>query len=534
VEYRVCLTIVSDPTQHELSGADGIRGVRLRSSLAARITALVVVLLIGSFATALVMLSQLRAYQASFDRLTEVYVVFNQRLAEANVQAVRVHEQIRTHQERVGSGREEPEAPPDDAFLSAFEEAVIARNMGIAKARQPIDSALQSPSRYGGPEQLEELRGIQSSLDELEALAALDEMVDPLQVLLDIQTQNQITQQFRSLASQSKRAIEELRAEVRRAQVQTERLTFGLTLATTLIGILATIGVFLTLRPLRRLSDSVRNLGRGDWSQRVEIHGSRRGDEVSQLATEFNLMAEALEERERRLLRGERLAAAGQLAAQITHEIRNPLSSVGLNVELLEDELHEPSPEARHLLAEITKEVDRLTAVTEDYLSFARRPKPELSPLDLAAELRSLAEFMRPELEGSGVEFSLTLPESATVLGESNQLRQVFMNLLRNAQQAALDEESAEEGRTPQVGIEMVCKEDRVLVVVRDNGPGISLPPEKMERIFEAFYTSKARGTGLGLPTVQGIIQDHDGNVRVASTGPSGTEFEVQLPAQPD
>jgi signal transduction histidine kinase len=168
--------------------------------------------------------------------------------------------------------------------------------------------------------------------------------------------------------------------------------------------------------------------------------------------------------------------------------------------------------------------------VTEDYLSFARRPKPELGQIDLAAELRSLVEFMRPELEAAGVEFSAVLPEEAPIRGDSNQLRQVFMNLVRNAQQAVLDDEFGDEERGPRVEIDMACKEDRVIVVVRDNGPGIPVPPEKVEKIFEAFYTSKARGTGLGLPTVQGIIQDHDGSVRVASTGPSGTEFEVVLP----
>jgi two-component system, NtrC family, sensor kinase len=511
----------------EVTSAEQVRGVRLRSSLAVRITALVIVLLAAAFASAGVMVSQLRGYQASFDRLTEIYVVFNQRLADAHVQAVRVHEQIRTHQKR----NEEPGSSPDPAFLSAFGEALNARNAGIAKAREPIDDALREPERYGGEEQLEELRGIQSSLDELETLAALDEMVDPLQVLLDIQTQNQITQQFRSLGSQSTRAVEDLRDEVRRAQVEAERLTLGLTLVTTVLGVLVTIGVFLTLRPLRRLSDRVRNLGRGDWTQRVELPQSRRGDEVAQLATEFNLMAAALEERERRLLRGERLAAAGQLAAQITHEIRNPLSSVGLNVELLEDELHDASPEALHLLAEITKEVDRLTAITEDYLSFARRPRPELGRLDLAAELLSLLEFMRPELEAAGVALTTDLEERIEVLGDSNQLRQAFMNLLRNALEAALDEEAAQDGRIPRVSVTLRCKDGRASVVVQDNGPGISLSPNELDRIFEAFYTSKARGTGLGLPTVQGIAADHDGTVRVASTGPMGTEFEVVLPA---
>lgn len=502
---------------------------RLRDSLAARISAIVLVVLATAGISAFATLNQLRELQSSFDRLTGVYVVFNQRLAHAHVQAVRIHEQIRTSQkqsERVGGMGS---TGPDAAFLENFKMALEERNARIAKARGPIEDALHNPERYGGEAQLEELRKIQESLDELQAEADLDQTFDPLEVLQDVRTQSRITQLFESLAVQSGNAVEELSDEVRRAQQQTERLTLGLTLATTMLGVLATAGVFLALRRLRRLTQGVRNLSRGDWTQRIDLGRSRKEDEVSQLAGEFNLMAAALEERERRLLRGERLAAAGQLAAQITHEIRNPLSSVALNVELLEDEIAEASPEGRHLLAEITKEVDRLTAVTEDYLSFARRPKPELGEVDLRDELRGLIEFMMPELELAGLELEVDFPEAAVpIRGDANQLRQAFMNLMRNAQEAALDEEVRE--RTPRIAVRMRCKDGRVEVVVEDNGPGIPLSPERLDRIFEAFYTRKARGTGLGLPMVQQILQDHDGSVRVAETGPGGTRFSVEIP----
>jgi two-component system, NtrC family, sensor kinase len=288
----------------------------------------------------------------------------------------------------------------------------------------------------------------------------------------------------------------------------------------------------LTLRRLRRLTQGVRNLSRGDWTQRIDA-GRGRDDEVSQLAAEFNLMAAALEERERRLLRGERLAAAGQLAAQITHEIRNPLSSVGLNVELLEDELGDASPEGRHLLAQITKEVDRLTAVTEDYLSFARRPTPELHRVDLREELLGLLEFMAPELELAGLEIEVDFPETPVwIRGDASQLRQAFMNLVRNAREAALDDDVRDRADAPRIGLRMECKDTWARVVVDDNGPGIPLLPAELDRIFEAFYTSKARGTGLGLPTVQQILADHDGSIRVGDTGPGGTRFVVEIPLE--
>jgi two-component system, NtrC family, sensor kinase len=505
--------------------ADGASraSLRVRSSLAARISALVLLVLLAAFASSFVMIRQLREMQGGFDRLVEVYAVFDKRLAEAQVQAVRIGEQVRTRQRQ-------PAAAMDGAFRANFESALRIRAQLVGQAREPIDAALADPDRFGGEEELAELRRIQEGLSQLQVLVG--ESAPTEVVLEDVRTQGQIEQLFEALRAQSGRAIEELRDEVLDAQDRTERWTVGLAFATLVIGVIATFAVFITLRPLRRLTQNVRKLGHGDWSQRVLVDEAKRGDEVGRLASEFNLMAEALEERERRLIRGERLAAAGQLAAQITHEIRNPLSSVALNVELLEDELVNSS-EGKRLLAQITKEVDRLTNVTESYLGFARRPKPELVPLDVGEELRHLLDFIAPELEQDRVALVRELPDApAMVMGDANQLRQAFLNLLRNAKEAVLDE-GRDIGRPPQIGVALARRGDAITVTVSDNGRGIALPPEQMDRIFEAFYTRKARGTGLGLPMVQQILTDHAGTVRVAQTGPSGTRFEVELPACP-
>jgi len=498
-------------------------GLRFRHSLAGRISALVLLVLLAAGASAVVAVAQLRALQRGFDSLVEVYVVFNQRLAGAHVQAVRVGVQVRNWQPT--------ETELDPTFEGNFREALSARNEGVGATLLLVVEALAEPDRFGADQSVQELRAIRSSLEQLRDLAALDESFDVRTVLQDTRTQNEINRLFILLQDKSSDAVAQLRREAQAAQDRTERLTLAFTLIVSALGVLAAIGVFITLRPLRRLTEGVRKLSRGDWSQRVSPSGPGREDEVSQLAREFDHMAAALEERERRLLRGERLAAAGQLAAQITHEIRNPLSSVALNAELLEDELSEASPESRELLAKITKEVDRLTAVTEDYLSFARRPKPDRHAIDLCEELEDLLDFMAPELEMAGIEVVRRLPKGpAPVVGDANQLRQVFMNLVRNAQEAVLDEEQDPQ-RQARVEVEMRCKGEEVFVVVRDNGPGIPLPSSELDRIFDAFHTSKAQGTGLGLPTVQQIVQDHEGGVRVAQTGPQGTAFEVRLPA---
>src|SRR5258707_893365 len=166
----------------------------------------------------------------------------------------------------------------------------------------------------------------------------------------------------------------------------------------------------------------------GDYKQRVDAAAP---DEIGALGREFNAMAAALDEREQRLIRSERLAAVGKIAAQITHEVRNPLSSIGLNAEMLEEETE---GEAKKLARAIVKEVDRLTEITEEYLRFARLPRPKLEREDVGELLTSLVAFRHQELEGHGVTVDARVePSLPPVAADEHQLRQALLNLLRNA-----------------------------------------------------------------------------------------------------
>ncbi|MBK8259801.1 MAG: HAMP domain-containing protein [Nannocystis sp.] len=406
--------------------------LRLRHSLAARITALVVMVLLVTGASSFTILRQVRALQASFDLLTVVYVEFNARRTAAHIQAARIYARVELNRARRG----EPQlmTPSEEA---TFAEALAVRTRLVQNARAVVDDALANPQRLGGDERLAQVRALHDAISRLEAAVATDEDRSPSDVLLDIRAQNEQNRLFLALDEQVARAIRELSDQVRQAERKTERLTLVLTGIASLLALAAAVGVIWTLRPLRRLTASVRRLGRGEWDQRLELgRAGQPGDEVSQLAHEFNLMAAALQERETRLIRGERLAAIGRLAAQVTHEIRNPLSSVALNVELLEDELDGATPEARTLLARITGEVDRLAAITEEYLGFARQQKPELQPIDLAAELVSLLDFMEEEHQQAGIELRRQIVGPALIQGDPSQLRRALMNLLRNAKEA--------------------------------------------------------------------------------------------------
>ena len=156
------------------------------------------------------------------------------------------------------------------------------------------------------------------------------------------------------------------------------------------------------------LAERAKEIARGDYKQRVDESSP---DEIGALGREFNAMAAALDEREQRLIRSERLAAVGKIAAQITHEVRNPLSSIGLNAEMLEEEVGalegRRRPGAQQLARAIVKEVDRLTEITEEYLRFARLPRPKLEREDLRQIVASLLAFLRGELEARGVTVEL-------------------------------------------------------------------------------------------------------------------------------
>lgn len=242
------------------------------------------------------------------------------------------------------------------------------------------------------------------------------------------------------------------------------------------------------------------------------------------------VVAEDVTERvrvERALLRSERLAAIGRMSSQITHEVRNPLNSLSLNVEMLEEELAGADGEARTLFRAIAKEIERLTQVTEGYLGFARLPKPRLARESVNALVESLLRFIREEAGKTGVEVSSDLRAALPdVLADENQLRQALLNVVRNALEALGSGNGRRGGR---LSVTTRRAAGHVEIVVRDDGPGIA--PKDLARIFDPFYSTKSEGTGLGLPLTQQIIEEHGGTIACASEPGRGTVFTIRLPA---
>lgn len=222
-----------------------------------------------------------------------------------------------------------------------------------------------------------------------------------------------------------------------------------------------------------------------------------------------------------RLLSSERLAAIGRMAAHVTHEVRNPLSSIALNVEMLADELDAGSSEARELIAAVHREIDRLTAITEEYLRLARVPEPRLEPSDLGELIEGLVRFVRAEAERHGVRVVAEIPADLPLVAyDESQLRQALLNLLRNAREAMPDGGE----------VRVTLGHDDGFVELRVADEGIGLAEELRTRIFDPFFSTKTQGTGLGLPLTQQIVSAHGGTIRCEPNGARGTVFVLRLP----
>ena len=331
------------------------------------------------------------------------------------------------------------------------------------------------------------------------------------------------------------RALPERAASEERAATIAVILTASGALAVSVIMLIVSV---LTLAPIKQLRGGARRIAEGHYSERVRIG---RSDEIGQLGREFNTMAQAIEARDEELksqrealLRADRLATIGKLAAQITHEVRNPLSSIGLNAELLEEELEEleDRQEASALLAAISEEVQRLKSITEEYLRFARLPRPDLAPVDVGALLLQFLSFVEYELADAGVEVAARQVVATAdggpppISADADQLRQALLNIARNAIDALSDVPSPR-----RLEVELTSTGEQMLrICISDNGPGID--EELRDRIFEPFVTGKSGGTGLGLALTQQIIEEHNGRIQAVSPWVEGrgTAFIIELP----
>jgi two-component system, NtrC family, sensor kinase len=323
------------------------------------------------------------------------------------------------------------------------------------------------------------------------------------------------------------------------------------------MGVLMTVAVHLVVnRPIQRFLNAIRRVQGGDQSASVRVDTA---DEFGLLANHFNEMMarlrtfndelqarvkqataeaderyreverlhEALFRMQRNLSHAERLALAGQIMAEVAHEVGAPLQSVAGHVQLLQKDLPPDvlrAPVTRHF-AIIQSQLARVTEIITQLLGLTRRHPGEPVSVDLNRLVRDTAELVRPSLAAAGVTLEITpTPPVPGVRGHPNRLQQVVLNLFTNAMDATPP------GGTIRVAIRPVADDTHVELEVVDSGRGI--PAADLKHIFEPFFSTKgsARGTGLGLFISAQIVREHKGRIDVASEEDLGSTFAVRLP----
>jgi len=230
---------------------------------------------------------------------------------------------------------------------------------------------------------------------------------------------------------------------------------------------------------------------------------------------------------EQQLLHTERLATIGEMSAKVAHEIRNPLSSISLNTELLYDEISNyngvKNKEAENLVQSILNEVDSLTEMSDEYLRFARFPKLETKPSSVNDVLMELTKFFNKEMLQRGISLKENYtPDLPQILLDTTQIKQAFLNILKNSFESMPD--------GGKLTISTRLKGDNIEINITDTGSGISR--SDIKRVFDPFYSTKSKGTGLGLALAMKTVEGHGGDIVCKSTINKGTTMTVSLPVE--
>lgn len=296
--------------------------------------------------------------------------------------------------------------------------------------------------------------------------------------------------------------------------------------ALVLIGI-AILGAGLAFLVTSRLTASLKRVSTGAWAvaegeldRSVPVEGA---PEIQQLATAFNRMTESLRTTLRQLADRESLAAVNEFAAALAHEIRNPLTSLQLDLQGVEEELPEDFP-LRAVQTQAIEDLRRLDDIVGGALETARSGYVELGPTELVPILESVVHRAQPHAETAGVDLVIdvdtTRDDSTRIQADAAALQRAILNLVLNGIQAS------PAGAEVRIG---ATRTDRqVVVTVRDHGEGI--PPDRLERIVEPFFTTRPGGTGVGLSIARRIVAAHRGTLDIESKVGEGTTVSVILP----
>ncbi|HEX7706464.1 MAG TPA: ATP-binding protein [Thermoanaerobaculia bacterium] len=290
----------------------------------------------------------------------------------------------------------------------------------------------------------------------------------------------------------------------------------------TLLGLMFWAGDYVIARPLARMQRSITSTGLGAAQRHdLEALAGRVHDTLWGLIRQ---QREREEDIARHMARAEQLAALGEVAAGLTHEIKNPLAGVIAALEVLRSESSSGS-EQQEVQDQILAELRRVTTTVDGLLRLAKPQPPQRTSVDLARVTREVTSLFGARLRRGGVTLEVDIPDAVPPLQlDSGLMVQLLVNLLTNSMQAT------DHGGSIKVLVAPFPRHDGVVLAVSDSGKGIT--PEQLERIFDPFFTTKEEGTGLGLPICKQIVEQHGGTLTIESKSGEGTRVVVLLPDQ--
>lgn len=347
--------------------------------------------------------------------------------------------------------------------------------------------------------------------DDRASVRALHEQTEAL-VSRAVRLNEAFNHELEDASDETRQRSAALRASTRRAEIAYFALA---------IVIAAAVGYLLVrsfLQRIARLQAGANELATGNLGARISIEGR---DELADLAAAFNNMAAQLSQHQQERMRSQRLAAIGQMAAGIAHEINNPLGVILGYVKLLQRSA--TSDEQQEGLRIIEAETRQGQSIVRGLLDLARPICVEPAEVDLAALAQDAVERLKESGKLRGYEVVVSSRPTVLAWGDEARLRQVLMNLLTNAAEA-----TAPQGR---IKIEAVSEPDGARLTVHDSGAGIA--DAIRPRVFDPFFTTKPQGVGLGLAISQAIVDAHGGSLEVESAPQQGTRVTMRLRNSP-
>jgi signal transduction histidine kinase len=282
----------------------------------------------------------------------------------------------------------------------------------------------------------------------------------------------------------------------------------------------------MVVRPLRKMERATAQVGVGDWDQHIELPGP---SELSALARAFNQMTSSLAAQREQLIRSEKLASVGQLAAGVAHEIGNPLAAILGYVDILRADAAGagslPDAERRDALDRVKAETQRINRIIRDLLEYSRPSHEDPSLIDPLCVVRSAQALLAPQARFREVRIKVTPDQGPwpTIMVSQGRMTQVLVNLLINAADAM-------DGKG-QVAVTCETAAGRVRIAVSDEGPGIDR--ELRRKVFDPFFTTKppGQGTGLGLSISRAIVETYGGTLELDPEAAKGARFVIDLPS---